>query len=194
MLTVSSRAQNPLRSRPHPHVTYSKEADSWFERISPVPVGATSRPSRRRRGRQLNMKDSIVGAAQRVEPVGPHRGFPRAQNAVRSRPRPQNTYFKNADSWFERISPVPADATSRPTRRRRGRRLTVKYSTRRDARRVAPVGAHRGFPRAQNAVRSRPRPQRACLKDADSWFERISPVPAGAMSRPTRRVAAVGSQ
>ena len=97
-------------------------------------------------------------AARRVEPVGAHREFPRTQNAVRSRPRPQRI-LKDATSSFELLSFVPTDATGRPTRRRRGRRLNMKYSTRRAARRVEPVGAHREFPRALNAVRSRPRPQ-----------------------------------
>ena len=126
-------------------------------------------------------------AARRAEPVKAHREFPRAQNAVRSRTRPQNTHPKDATFSFGRISFVPTDATARPTRRRRGRRLTMKYSTRRAAWRVEPVGAHREFPRAQNAMRSRPRPQNTHPKDADSWFERVSSVPTDATSRPTRR-------
>ena len=102
---------------------------SWFERISHVTADATSRPTRRRCGRRVTMKYSTRRDARRVAPVGAHRGFPRAQNEVRSRPRPHITRSKDATSRLERISSVPTDATSRSTRRRRGRRLTVKYST-----------------------------------------------------------------
>ena len=55
---------------------------------------------------------------------------------MRSRPWPRNAYFKDATSSFQLLSSVPTDATGRPTRRRRGRRVNMKYSTRRAARRV----------------------------------------------------------
>ena len=120
-----------------------------------VPTDATGRPTRRRRGRRLNMKFSTRRAARHVEPVGAHRAFPRAPNAVRSWLRPQLALTKDATPSFQLLSFVPTDATGRPTRRQRGRRLKrkfstrraarrfePKFSTRRAARRVEPVGAH----------------------------------------------------
>ena len=116
------------------------------------------------------MKFSTRRAARRVEPVGAHREFPRAPNAVRSWLRPQLALTKDATPSFQLLSFVPIDATGRPIRRRRGRRLNMKFSTRRAARHVEPVGAHRAFPRAPNAVRSWLRPQLALTKDATPSF------------------------
>ena len=147
---------------------YSKDATFSFQLLSFVPADATGRPTRRRRSRLLNMKFSTRRAARRVEPVGAHREFPRAPNAVRSRLLPQATLSKDATSLFHLLSFVATDATGRPTRGRRGCRLNVKFSTSRAAQRVEPVGAHREFPRTPNAVRSRLRPQVTYPKDATS--------------------------
>ena len=59
----------------------------------------------------------------------------------------QNAYFKDATSSFQLLSFVLTNATSHPTRRRRVRRLNMKYSTRGAARRVELAGAHREIPR-----------------------------------------------
>ena len=61
------------------------------------------------------------GPAQRVEPDNAHRGFPRAQNAVRSRPRPQTPIPRTPTlglSEFRpcqpvrRVAPLDADAAA----------------------------------------------------------------------------------
>ena len=146
VLTVNSPVLKTQCACGHARKTHTPRTPRLrFSYLGSVPTDATSRHTRRRRGRRLNVKCCARGAARRVEPVGAHREFPRAQNAVRSRPRPQRAGFKDATSSFERLSSVPTDATSRPTRHRRGRR--VKYSSRGAARRVELAGAHREIPR-----------------------------------------------
>ena len=99
------------------------------------------------------------GAARHGELAGAHRGFPElkppcARGHARFVHNPRTprlclSYFPPYQP-MRRVAPLDADAAAR---------WQARNTRRGAARRSELVGAHRGFPRAQTAVRSRPRPR-----------------------------------
>ena len=117
-------ARDYARSKPHSRTPRLRL--SYFppyqpvRRVAPLDADAAAR---------WQARNTRRGAARRGELAGAHFAFHRAQTAMRSRSCPLHTYPKDATSSFELLSSVPADASSRPTRRRRGRSMAGAQHT-----------------------------------------------------------------